>query len=246
MGIRVYPGKAYYREILQGYLGTMRVLVACEYSGIVRDAFARLGHDAWSCDLLPSELPGQHVIGDVRDILGNGWDMMIAHPPCTHLSYAGMAHWNKPGRAEKRAESMAFFMQMINAPIPRICVENPRGLPYQAYRQPDQEIHPYYFGDPAMKRTALWLNNLPKLIWWEQDSLFGPRTMCDKPEPLYVHERKPSKNYRGGEIKKRYFVDHKGSKDGYERARTFPAIARAMAEQWGSLEPISQAIHLGA
>ena len=129
----------------------LRVLVACEFSGIVREAFKVRGHDAWSCDLLPTEIPGQHIQGDVLEHLEDGWDMMIAHPPCTYLSYVGMRHWNKPGRAEKRVEAMQFFMRFIRANIPRICVENPLGYPSQVFRAPDQIIHPYYFGDPFQK-----------------------------------------------------------------------------------------------
>lgn len=198
----------------------MRVLVACEHSGIVRDAFAQLGHDAWSCDILPTMQPGNHIQADVLTVLNDGWDLMIAHPPCTYLTYAGMAHWHKPGRAQLREEAMTFFMQMVHAPIEHICVENPRGLPNQAYKKPDQVIHPWMFGDPEMKRTCLWLKNLPGL-WWSDKSWFWEQTSVDKPEPTTID--------RSG--KKRYFVDSK-VRDPYERSRTFPSVAAAMAIQW--------------
>ena len=208
----------------------MRVLVACEYSGRVRDAFIAAGHDAMSCDLKPSEQPGPHYQGDVRNILKDGWDLMIAHPECTYLAYSGMRYWNLPGREEKRREAMSFFMEMINAPIPRICVENPRGLPGREYRRADQEIHPWYFGDPYMKRTCLWLKNLPKLTWWEHDNLFGPRDCTDLPEPVYVTQR-------ANGVKLRHFTEAAHSKT--DRSRTFPGIARAMAQQWSELPALA-------
>jgi hypothetical protein len=213
----------------------MRVLVACEHSGIVRDAFAKLGHDTWSCDVLPSMRPGNHIQGDVRQVLNDGWDLMIAHPPCRYLSYAGMRYWHQPGRAEKRAEAMALFMELVNAPIHRICIENPRGYPNQAYRKPDQVIHPYYFGDPHLKRTCLWLKNLPLLWWQKDDDLFGKRTMIAKPEPIGVDSA--TSKYPG---KRRHFTDG-ATRNPLERSRTFPAVAAAMATQWGmSNERVSE------
>ena len=209
----------------------LRVLVACEFSGIVRDAFAARGHDAWSCDLLPTERPGNHIQGDVLAVLDDGWDLMIAHPPCTYLSYVGMRHWNKPGRAEKRTEAMEFFMRFVNAPISKICIENPLGYPCQVYRVPDQIIHPYYFGEPMQKRICLWLKNLKPLIYRLEDDFFGPRTAVDKPQPMYICQGKKCKG------KKIYWVEgiRSGSKDrSHERSRFFVSIADAMAEQWGT------------
>ncbi|WP_223847228.1 hypothetical protein [Hymenobacter montanus] len=116
----------------------MRVLVACEYSGIVRDAFLAAGHDALSCDLLPTENPGPHHQGDVRELLREGWDLMIAHPPCRYLSYAGTRHWNAPGRAEKREEALKFMRELYHAPIEFVAVENPKGYLGQAFRPADQ------------------------------------------------------------------------------------------------------------
>jgi hypothetical protein len=224
----------------------MRVLVACEFSGRVRDAFARRGHDAWSCDILPSETPGNHILGDALQVLGDGWDLLIAHPPCTYLSNAGIGFFNveKYGakaveRMAKRQDAMDFFMKLYNAPIDRVCVENPVGYPNSFFRKPDQVIHPYFFGERHLKRTCLWLRNLPPLWFWMEDDLFGTRTATEYPEPLHVHERKPGRHYKGGEVKKRYFTDAKAIVNGtkinasHERSRTFPAIAEAMAAQWG-------------
>jgi hypothetical protein len=154
----------------------MRVLVACEYSGRVRDAFIAAGHDAMSCDLLPTEATGNHYCGDVRDVLGDGWDLMIAHPPCTYLTVA--AEWAykevqtkriKPGtligqaRRDAREEAIAFVMMLANAPIERIAIENPVGVLSTSWREPDQFIQPYEYGDDASKKTCLWLKNLPRL-----------------------------------------------------------------------------------
>lgn len=206
-------------------MNKLRVLVACEFSGIVREAFRRLGHDAVSCDLLPTERPGPHIQGDVLEILDQGWDMMIAHPPCTYLSYAVTHVWNKPGRAEKRAESMKFFMALINAPIDKICVENPKGLPMVEYRSADQTIQPYYFGDKEMKTTLLWLKNLPWLAHFDQDTLFGQKkTHQPKPKPV---DFKPNGSPR-------YFTEAmKGPQREKDRAKFWPGIAEAMAQQWG-------------
>jgi len=207
----------------------MKVLIACEFSGIVREAFKKHGHNAWSCDLLSSEILGQHIQGDVLKILNNGWDLMIAHPPCTYLTYAGVAHWNKPGRAEKRKQAMEFFMYLMNAPIPKICIENPVGYPSKVFRKPDQIIQPYYFGDRLLKRTCLWLKGLPPLIWAKEDELFWKKTATDYPEPEYYQKTGKQKG------RKRYYIDAmKGGKDrAKNRSRFFPGIANAMAEQWG-------------
>jgi hypothetical protein len=142
----------------------MKVLIACEFSGIVRDAFAALGHDAWSCDLLPTERPGNHIQDDVALILEDGWDLMIAHPPCTYLCSSGL-HWNKrrPEREKQTHEAMLFVFSLIDAPIPRIALENPVGCISSNYRKPDQIIQPFQFGHPESKSTCLWLKNLRRL-----------------------------------------------------------------------------------
>ena len=143
-----------------------RVLVACEYSGTVRDAFAARGWDAWSCDLLETDRPGfgvQHYQGDVLNHLNEGWDIMIAHPPCTYLSNMSNCRINEPGRKLAREEAMNFFLALADSNIPRIAIENPRGYPERAYRPADQIIQPWMFGHPQSKATCLWLKNLPKL-----------------------------------------------------------------------------------
>lgn len=139
----------------------MRVLIACEFSGTVRDAFRALGHDAMSCDLLPTEAPGPHYCGDVRDVLGAGWDLMVAHPPCTHLAVSG-ARWFKDKRAEQ-AEALDFVRLLMAAPIPRIAIENPVSVISSRIRKPDQTIQPWQFGHGETKATCLWLQELPKL-----------------------------------------------------------------------------------
>ena len=142
----------------------MRVLVACEFSGIVREAFARRGHEAWSCDLLESEQPTLfHHQGDARDLLNDGWDIMIAFPPCTDLSVIGAAQWRAKQADGRQAAALAFVCELMAAPIPRIAIENPVGRISTAIRKPDQIIHPWQFGEPWMKRTCLWLSGLPAL-----------------------------------------------------------------------------------
>lgn len=206
----------------------MKILVACEFSGIVRDAFLALSHDAWSCDILPTEKPGPHIQGDVLAVLGLGWDLMIAHPPCTYLSTVGNRHLKRdPSRYQKRQSALEFCLALMNAPIPRIAMENPQGHLNTAYRPPDQIIHPYYFGQPELKRTCLWLKNLPKLYWEREDTLFHKQTATERPRPLYVN--KSGKNI--------YWTDGMGGKNkSHLRSKTFSSIAQAMAEQWGGVD----------
>ena len=181
----------------------MRVLIACEFSGTVRDAFARLGHDAWSCDLLPSETPGQHYQGDVRDILGQHWDMMIAHPPCTHLSVSG-ARWFKDKQVEQ-AEALDFVRMLLQCNISRIALENPVSIISSRIRKPDQIIQPWQHGHGETKATCLWLKGLP---------LLKPSNIVDG-RHARVHLMPPGPNRWK------------------ERSRTYPGIAQAMAQQWG-------------
>lgn len=184
----------------------MRVLVACEFSGVVRDAFIRRGHDAWSCDMLPSERDsGRHIMGDVSDVLDDGWDLMIAHPPCTHLAVSG-ARWFKEKRAEQ-AEALAFVRLLLDAPIERIALENPISIISSKIRKPDQIIQPWMFGHGETKATCLWLKNLPKLV---------PTNVVDGREAR-VHRMPP------------------GPERWKERSRTFTGIGEAMAAQWGGL-----------
>ncbi len=184
----------------------MRVLIACEFSGTVRDAFAVQGHDAWSCDLLPTETPGQHIVGDVRDILSNGWDLMIAHPPCTHLAVSG-ARWFKDKQAEQ-SEALEFVRLLLNADIPRIALENPVSIISSKIRKPDQIIQPWQFGHGEVKSTCLWLKGLPPL---------QPTDIVDG-RIARIHKEPPS------------------PERWKNRSRTFPGIAAAMAEQWGQLK----------
>jgi hypothetical protein len=200
----------------------MKILVACEYSGIIRDAFIRKGHTAVSCDLLPSDSKlGEHYQGSVFDIIGMSWDMMIAFPPCTALTSAG--RWKYKHMPAETEQAVEFFKQLWYAPIEKICIENPTGIMSARLRKPTQILHPYYFGDPQMKRTCLWLKNLSRLN--------GLRTVAEnkeryKPEPAF-------RDAPGGKTpgKARYFVDTKSS--GHHRAKTFPTVAAAMARQWG-------------
>lgn len=205
----------------------MKVLVACEFSGIVREAFRKRGHDAWSCDLLPTEIPGQHIQGDVIPVLGKGWDLIVAHPPCTHLAVSG-ARWFKVKRADGRMQQgYEFFMKMIDANCPKIAVENPIGVLSKMYRKPDQIIQPFWFGDSVQKATCLWLKNLPKLT---------PTKIVDR-GMIYVD---PRGNKHGGahtlRAKRCYsplMLLPKSEKRWMIRSRTFQGIADAMAEQWG-------------
>ena len=190
-------------------LKDINVLVACEYSGIVRVAFARAGCYAISCDLLPSEQPGEHYQGNVFDIINDGFDLLIAHPPCTFLSYAGVHCWSKIDRVYERLEAAKFFMNLYSSDIPYICVENPRGIMTGLFRKPDMEVHPYYFGDYRMKRTCFWLKNLPKLIYSTENTLFESSTASIKPDKGVEH----------------LWGSH-------ERSRFFPSVASAMASQW--------------
>jgi hypothetical protein len=204
------------------------VLIACEFSGAVREEFARLGHFAMSCDLLETTQPtsknSAHHVGDVLEVLAKtnvSWDLMIAHPPCQYLTWAATSSWNKPGRAELREAALSFFMAMINANIPRICVENPVGYPNTVFRKPDQIINPYQFGHPERKRTCLWLKNLPKLI---------PTNIVEPEQPTFIDSTTG---------KKRYFTDKMfPSKDRWKlRSLTFPGIAQAFAQQYSPLLP---------
>lgn len=183
----------------------MKVLVACEYSGTVRDAFAAKGHDAWSCDLLSTDRPGPHYQGDVFDIIGDGWDLMIAHPPCTHLAVSGARHF-----AEKRADgrqqaALAFVQRLLDAPIDKIALENPISIISSQVRKPDQIIQPWQFGHGETKATCLWLKNLPNL------------------EPTNIVEGREARVHKMAPSPDRWKL----------RSTTFQGIADAMAQQWG-------------
>jgi len=181
----------------------MKILVACEFSGVVREAFAANGHDAWSCDLLPSEKPGNHIQGDVLDILDQGWDLMIAHPPCTYLAVSGARWWK--GRVQEQENALAFVRMLMDAPCAKIAIENPVSKISTAIRKPDQIIQPWQFGHGETKATCLWLKGLPKLT---------PTNIVDGRDNR-IHKMPPSANR------------------GKERSRTYQGIALAMANQWG-------------
>lgn len=181
----------------------MRVLVACEYSGRVRDAFLALGHDAMSCDLLPTDVEGPHHMGDVTELLHMGWDLMIAHPPCTHLAVSG-SRWFKD-KVKEQAEALVFVQTLMDAPIPKIAIENPISVISSRIRKPDQIIQPWQFGHGETKATCLWLKGLPKLT---------PTNVVDGREAR-VHRMPP------------------GPDRWKERSRTYSGVAEAMAAQWG-------------
>lgn len=198
----------------------MKVLVACEFSGTVRDAFIKAGHQAMSCDLLDTESLGPHYIGDVKDIISDGWDLMIAHPPCTYLASSGL-HWNnkRPDRALKTEESLNFVRELMDAPIPMIALENPIGCISSRIRKPDQIIQPWWFGHDASKATCLWLKNLPKLLPTEK---VEPRMVNGKPR--WGNQTDSGQNKLAP------------SPDRWKlRSITYSGIAQAMADQWGIL-----------
>ena len=184
----------------------MKVLIACEYSGRVRDAFIAQGHDAMSCDLLPTEAPGPHYQGDVFDVIDDGWDLMIAFPPCTDLCVSG-ARWFKEKQADGRQRaSVDFFWKLAHANVPRIAIENPVGIMSSRYRKPDQIIQPWQFGHGETKATCIWLKNLPRLT---------PTNIVEGREAR-IHKMPP------------------GPDRWKERSRTFQGIADAMARQWSA------------
>lgn len=190
----------------------MKVLIACEYSGAVRDAFIRGGHEAMSCDLLPTDAPGPHYTGDVRDVLDYGWDLMIAHPPCTHLSVSGSRHFG-PKRMDGRQQAAVSFVRLLSkADIPRIAIENPVSVLSSLWRKPDQIIQPWQFGHGETKATCLWLKGLP---------LLKPTNVVEGREAR-IHKMPPSADR------------------GKLRSETYRGIAEAMADQWGRFCLIQQ------
>ena len=193
----------------------MRVLVACEYSGTVRDAFLALGHDAMSCDLLPTDVPGPHYQGDVFDIIDNDWDLMIAHPPCTDLAVSGAAWFEKKRANGSQQKSIEFFISLAEAKIPHKCIENPIGIMSNLYRKPEQIIHPWQFGHMEQKATCLWLTDLPRLV--PTNDVYESMMLLPKRDRERLHYLPPSPTRWK------------------ERSKTYAGIAQAMAEQWSDL-----------
>ena len=199
----------------------MKVLIACEFSGVVREAFRKQGHDAWSCDILPAEDGSKyHIQDDILNHLDEGWELMIAHPPCTYLTVTANK-WNKESldtmheRRDMVEEAKVFFMKLVNANIPRIAVENPVGLISTSYRKPDQIIQPFEFGHKEPKKTCLWLKGLPKL------------------EPTKMVEPEYFKTKSGKNMAQWFYLSKlKGEERAKMRSVTFQGIADAMAEQW--------------
>jgi site-specific DNA-cytosine methylase len=184
----------------------MKVLIACEFSGVVRDAFIGGGHDAMSCDLLPTEAPGPHYQGDVRDVLDYPWDLMIAHPPCTHLSVSGARHFADKRMDGRQQSAVSFFMRLAKADIPRIAIENPVCIMSTLWRKPDQTIQPWEFGHGETKATCLWLKNLLPL------------------QPTDIVPGREARVWKMPPSETRWL----------ERSRTYTGIAKAMAAQWGA------------
>jgi len=196
----------------------VKILIACEYSGTVRDAFRAAGHDAMSCDLLPTDVPGPHYQGDVQEILRDGWDLMIAHPPCTYLSVSGM-HWTRRGLRDPQLteDALAFVRLLMDAPIPRIAVENPVSIISTTIRRPDQTVQPWMFGHDASKKTCLWLKGLPLL---KTTQIMEPRIVNGRER--WGNQTDSGQN-RLGPSPDRWKI----------RSATYAGIAAAMAAQWG-------------
>jgi site-specific DNA-cytosine methylase len=192
-------------------LNKLNILIACEVSGIVRDSFKFFGHKVTSCDLYHSERRGRHYQGDVRDILHNGWDMIIAFPPCTHLACSGAKHFKVKSEDGRMRAAIEFFMMFTELDCPRVVIENPIGIMSTLYRKPDQIIQPWMFGEPYQKSTCLWLKGVPKLT------------------PTKIVHPGEFVTSAGGKRIPKWF----NASDSYERSKTFEGIAKAMAYQWG-------------
>ncbi len=209
-----------------------RWLIACEYSGVVRDAFTAKGHYAMSCDLLPTESPGPHYQGDIFDVINAGWDGMIAFPPCTYLTLTGNKWFlpefatRFPTRQQDRKDAISFFMRLAEANMPRIAIENPIGIMSSEWRKPDQIIHPYYFGDPERKSTCLWLKGLPRLHYVRQDTLFERQTLV-QPQIIYHASGRTDSAWHFNTLRL------PAAERSKLRSKTFAGIANAMADQWG-------------
>jgi len=196
----------------------LRVIVACEFSGVVRDAFRRRGHDAISCDILPTEAEGPHIQGDIREVDLSVYDLMIAHPPCTHIAVSGA--WCFKNKQAEQAAALEFVRFLLDAPVAKIALENPVSIISSRIRKPDQIIQPYQFGEDASKKTCLWLKNLPKLTstLYVEPRIIEGRKIWGNPTPTGQNKLGPSPNRAK------------------ERGRTYRGIAEALADQWGRLD----------
>ena len=196
----------------------MRVLIACEFSGVVREAFDKKGHYAMSCDLLSTDIPGNHYQGDVFDIINDSWDLMIAHPPCTHLAVSGAAWFKQKIADGRQQQGVDFFMKLADSNIPKICIENPVSIMSNKWRKPDQIVQPYMFGEEFSKATCLWLKNL---------TLLSATDVVGKGEFI---------TYASGKKMSKWYADAyklKPAERAKLRSKTFHGIANAMAAQWG-------------
>jgi hypothetical protein len=204
----------------------MKILIACEYSGRVRSAFRALGHDAWSCDLLEAEdASPYHIQGDVLEVINQGWDLMVAHPPCTHLAVSGARHFPAKKADGRQQEAIDFFMALAKAPIPRIAIENPICIMSSVWREPEQTIQPWQFGHPEQKSTCLWLKGLPPLF--STKNVYQLMITLPRSERERIHMMPP------------------GDDRCKERSRTFEGIAQAMAAQWGSYSDLVTQMEAG-
>lgn len=211
----------------------MRVLIACEESQTVCKAFRQMGHEAFSCDVQDCSggKPEWHIKGDVLNHLNDNWDMIIAHPPCTYFANAGLHYLKtKPERKEQLLKMFDLTLKIWNAPAQFIAIENPIGWLNTNWMKPTQIVQPYYFGEPELKTTCLWLKNLPVLEYRHQDDLFGEKTATERPEPKGHCIRKSGRN-----AGKKYNYYWRQGKSAKQRSKTFEGIANAMAEQWGNL-----------
>jgi hypothetical protein len=198
----------------------MKILIACESSGAVRNAFRKLGHDAWSCDLLPADDGSPyHIQGDVIPHLKDGWDLMVGHPPCTDLAVSGARYFEQKRKDGRQQEAIDFFMKLANAPIPRIAIENPVGIMSTVWRKPNQIIQPWQFGHPESKSTCLWLKNLP---------LIKPTHVLSLPASGRWQNQTPSGQNKLGPSPDRWKI----------RSETYKGIAKAFADQWSNVDQI--------
>jgi hypothetical protein len=216
----------------------MKVLIACEFSNTVAKEFRQLGHDVTSCDLLPNdECQDNHYQGDVFDIITDGWDMMIAFPPCTHLAVSGAKHFEQKRKDGRQQDGIDFFMAFTKTNIPKVCIENPVGIMSKIYRKPDQIINPWQFGDTYQKTTCLWLTGLPKLFHAKEVDLFNDKITHVGKGNFYISPQGKKLPSWYGDA-----TDKAGKKIAYGsvemkkvRSTTFPGIAKSMSEQWGKI-----------